>query len=84
MSTADRRIENGTTYTAIFVDGPFDNQTEERPVIDGEYEEVVEQLAAVDTKEIIDVPRSLEHRGGRPHAGHLPLGPAGQPEGSCR
>lgn len=58
MSTADRRIENGTTYTAIFVDGPFDNQTEERPVIDGEYEDVVEQLAAVDTKEIIDVYRA--------------------------
>jgi hypothetical protein len=59
MTTADRAVEPGTTYTAIYEGGPFDGQTEERPSIEGEYEEVVEQIAAVDTKEIIDVYRAV-------------------------
>jgi hypothetical protein len=59
MTTSNRPLQHGETYTAIYVDGPFDGQTEERPSIDGEYEEVVHQVAAVDTKEIIDIYRAV-------------------------
>ena len=59
--TADRQMQPGETYTAIFEGGPFDGQTEDRPNIDGAFEEVVEQLAAVDTKEMIDVYRAVKN-----------------------
>jgi hypothetical protein len=58
--TSDRQMQPGETYTAIFEGGPFDGQTEDRPSIDGGYEEVVEQIAAVDTKEMIDVYRATK------------------------
>lgn len=59
MTTPDRRMQQGETYTALYEGGPFDGQTEQRPSIEGEYEDVVEQIAAVDTKEIIDVYRAV-------------------------
>lgn len=63
MTTHDRRhLNHGETYTAVYVGGPFDGQTEERPSVDGDYEEVVSQIAAVDTKEMIDVYRAVDSR----------------------